>query len=141
MTQNASMKIDIPGVNFEEMARGAIAERLTEAMLGADDMIRKIVIEALGRKVDDKGQVNSYSHHNNTPFVEWMAQDMIRAATFEVLKAKVEKLRPSIEKAIEAELRRSTKAAAKALTESFVERAKNAYGLSCEIKLNVRSND
>jgi len=137
MSNNANMQIQIPGVDFSQMAREAIALKLTEALVGADDIIQKIVVSAMTHKVDDKGQTSQYASYNTTPFVEWLAQDLIRKATLEVLAKRVESMRPMIEKAVEAELKRSTKAAAKALTGAFVERAGSSYGLTCDIALKI----
>lgn len=139
-SEAAAMQIQIPGVDFGGMAQAAIAAKLTEALVGADDVVRKMVVQAIVTKVDSKGEVNSYSHYNTTPMIEWLAQDMIRKATMATLKARIEAMQPQIEKAIEVEMKRSTKDIAKALATAFVERSKNPYGLSAEIKLRVTSN-
>jgi hypothetical protein len=137
----ASMKIDLPGVNFEQMAREAIAAHLTEALVGADETVKKIVIAAMAQKVNDKGQRDSYEHYNKTPFVEWMAHDLIRQATLDVLRTKVEALRPVIEKAVEAELKRTAKDAAKALTQSFLATTKHGYGVSVQLGVAFKERD
>lgn len=129
----ASMKIDIPGVNFEEMAREAIAARLTEALVGANDSITKIVAAALSQKVNDKGVVGS-SYENRIPFVEWLAHDLIRQTVVEVLKAKIDAMRPSLQKAIEAELKNTVKGTAKALVNAFASQATSTWGLKVEVR-------
>lgn len=140
MTQ-ASMKIDLPGVNFEQMAREAIAAHLTEAMVGADETIKKIVVAAMSQKVNEKGQRDNYDYNNKHSFVEWMAQDLIRQATLDVLKTKVEALRPAIERAVEGELKRSVKAAAKALTESFISTARHGYGITVDLGVTFKARE
>ncbi len=79
----ASMKIDIPGVDFAGLARTAIAARLTEALVGADDAIRTIV---------GQGKIGPYSSDNTTPYVEWVAGELVRQAALQVLQTKVEAL-------------------------------------------------
>lgn len=117
----ATMKIDIPGVDFGQLARETIAARFAESMVGQEEVIRSIVLRAMEAKVNERGQQSQYSYENKQSYIEWMVHDLIRAAALDVLKAKVEALRPSIEKAIEKELARNTKSVAKALTESFLE--------------------
>jgi len=140
MANEASMQIQIPGVDFGGMAQQAIAAKLTEAMVGADDIIRKMVVQAIATKVDEKGEVNRYESYNRTPMIEWLAQDMIRRAALQALKDKITSMQPAIEKAIEAEMRRNVKSIASALASAFVERSKDAYGLKADIKLSITSN-
>lgn len=134
----ASMKIDLPGVDFNALAREAIAAHLTEAMVGADDTIKKIVVAAIGQKVNYQGNRTGRDYEDRTPFVEWMVQDLVRSATLEVLKAKVAQLRPAIEKAVEIELKRSTKAAAKALTVGFLRACVSQHCLTLNIDMSVK---
>lgn len=135
---NATMKIDIPGVDFGQLARQAIAVRLTETMIGADDAIRKIVVAAMEQKVNDHGQVPQRSYEEKLPFIEWLAQDLMRKVTLDVLKAKIESLRPVLEKAIEVELKRSAHASAKVLAAALTKQAASGYGFTAEIILKAR---
>jgi len=135
----ATMKIDIPGVDFGALARQAIAERLTESLVGADDAIRKIVVAAMQVKVGSDGKVGTYASHNDTPYVEWLAQDLVRQATRAVLARKVEALRPAIERAVEDALKSSLKAAAKALTEAFIASARNSYTVDVGVTFKERA--
>jgi len=135
----ASLNIEMPGVDFGEMAREAIAAKLTESLIGADTAIQGIVAAALTRKVDSRGEVDRYSSNNSIPFVEWLAQDLIRKATLDAVQAKVDALRPAIAKQIEAQLSKNVKSIAVSLTDEFARRAKDGYGvtmhLNCEMKL------
>lgn len=137
MSQNANLKIDIPGVDFAEMAREAIACKLNEALLGADDVVVKIVTAALTQKVNEKGVVGS-SYENRIAYVEWLAHDMIRQATLEVMKAKAEEMKPALAKAIEAELKRGLKDTAKALANAFASQASCGWSLKVEVKPHER---
>ena len=133
MMADAKLNIDLPGVNFEQMAREAISVKLTEALIGSDDAIMKIVVAAMSQKVSERGHVSNSSYENKTPFVEWLAQDLIRGAALNVVKAKVETLRPAIEKAVEAALNKNTKSIARTLTESFISSCKSGYGVKIEL--------
>lgn len=137
MNQNANLKIDIPGVDFAEMAREAIACKLNEALIGADEVVTKIVTAALTQKVNEKGVVGS-SYENRISYVEWLAHDMIRQATLEVMKARAEAMKPALEKAIEAELKRGIKTTAKALTDAFAQQASCGWAVKVEVKPHER---
>lgn len=138
VSDNATMSIAIPGVNFEQLARETIAAKLTEALLGADDVMRKIVVAALEQKVNDHGVVGQRSYENTVPFVEWLAQDMIRKVTLDVIKTKIESLRPTLEKAVEAELKKSAHASAKVLVGALAQQAASGYGFTAEIVIKAR---
>lgn len=135
---DAKMQIDIPGADFNEMARGVIAAKLTEAMAGADDMIAKIIAVALTQKVDSSGKRSQYDYENKHSFVEWLAHDLIRSVTKEVLREKVESLRPMVAAAIEKQLAKETKTIARALTEGFVARAKGGYGVEVNMAVSFK---
>ena len=84
--------IEIPGVDFAGIAREVVAVKLTEALATSPDGVRSIVQAALGVKVQaENGQPPRYSSDQTVPWVEYVAADMIRNATKEVLKAHVEK--------------------------------------------------
>ena len=137
----ASLNIEMPGVDFAGMAREAIAAKLTESMVGADDMINKIVVAALTQKVNERGSVDQYSSSNRVPFVEWVAQDLIREATKAVLKDRVEKLRPALENQIEKQLVKNTKSIAASLTNAFIQQASAGYGVVINMTAEMRVRD
>ena len=123
--------IEIPGVDFGALAKEVISVKLTEALATSENGIQKIVHAALGVRVQaENGQPPRYSSDVTVPWVEYVAADMVRRATKEVLQTRVEALKPAIEKAIEAEIKRSTKTIAKALVGAFTESASNGYRLS-----------
>ena len=90
------------------------------------------------RKVNDRGEVPQRSYEEKLPFVEWLAEDMLRKATIEVLRAKIDSLRPIIEKEVEAALKRGAKASAKVLAESLARQAASGYGFSAEIIIKAK---
>jgi hypothetical protein len=127
--------IELPGVDFAALAKEVISVKLTEALATSDDGIKKIVHAALGvRVLEETGNTPRYSSDKTVPWVEYVAADMVRAATKEVLKAKVESLMPTIQKAVEAELKRSSKTIAHALVGAFTESCKNGYRLSVQMQ-------
>lgn len=138
MSENPSLKIDIPGVDFALLARQAIAAKLTEALVGADDVIQRIVVGAMERKVNEHGNVPTHSYDAKLPYIEWLAEDLLRKVTLDVLKTKIESMRPALEKAVEAELRRSAKASARVLASAIAQQAASAYGFTAEIVIKAR---
>lgn len=137
----ASLNIEMPGVDFAGMAREAIAAKITEAMVGAEAQIATIVAAAMAQKVDGRGMVHQYPSENKTSYIEWLAADLIRAATKEVLAKRVEALRPSLEKQIERELAKNTKSIAASLTQAFIRNAQNGYGVNITMTAEMRVKD
>ena len=84
---------------------------------------------ALTQKVNQEGQRPTYAQQTDISFIEWVAGDLIRQAARRALDTKVEALRPAIERAVEEALRASIKPAAKALTQTFIDAAKNRYSM------------
>ena len=139
MGDKASLNIDLPGVDFAGLAREAIAAKLTNALVGADDAITKIVATAMMMKVDDRGNVNNYSYENKTPYVEWLAQNLIRGAAMQALQARVETLRPAIEGLIEKQLSKNAKTIAITLSDNFIKQAKAGYGVVVNLTATIRT--
>jgi ribosomal protein L17 len=135
---DSSLRVEVPGFDAMQIAREAVAVRFAEAMVGSEDAIKKIVVAALTQKVTDRGQVGS-SYENKTPFMEWVCQDLIRSAAIEVCKAKIQEMRPAIEKAVEKELARGASQLAKVMTEHFVNQAQHGYLMNVSISLAERS--
>src|SRR5258708_2890329 len=101
VSQKQSLNIEMPGVDFAGLAREAIAAKLTEALVGEDATIMKIVVAAMERKVESNGNVSNYASSYGIPYVQWMAEQLIRDATKEALKERVERLRPALQAQIE----------------------------------------
>lgn len=136
-----SLKIDLPGIDFTAMARDTIAAKLTESLTGADETIRRIVIAAMDTKVEGNGQPARYADQRNMSFVEWLAQDLIREATKQALKDRVEKLRPVLEGIIEKQLMKNAGSIATSLTNKFIEQATNGYGVIVNLSAEIRVKD
>lgn len=140
-TPKQSLTIDMPGVDFAGLAREAIAAKLTEALVGADDAIIRIVVAAMEQKVEGNGSPSRYANHNSDSFVEWLAKDLIREATKQALKDRVEKLRPALEALIEKQLSKNVKSIASSLTESFIKQAIAGYGVNVNLTAEMRVKD
>ena len=141
MSQKASLNIEMPGVDFAGMAREAIAAKLTEALIGADQAITRLVVAAMEQKVEGNGQPSRYPDSRNHSYVEWLAQDLIRAATKQALADRVEQLRPALEKQIEAQLSKNTKSIAASLTQAFIKQASGGYGVNISLTAEMHTRD
>jgi hypothetical protein len=137
----ASLNIEMPGVDFAGMAREAIAAKLTSALIGADDAITRVVIAAMEQKVEGNGQPSRYPNSQQVSYVEWLAQDLVRAATKQALADRVERLRPALEIQIEKQISKNTKSIAVSLTEAFIKQAQAGYGVIINMTAEMRVKD
>lgn len=139
MAAEASSKVEIgiPGVDFAQMAREAIAGQLMQAMVATPEMVQKLVVAALTQRVDSEGHArNGYSQ--DKPFIEWACEGMIRKATLDMFKAELERLRPEIEKGVARCVKESAGAIAKALTESYISGSGHQFNTAIELKVTRR---
>lgn len=137
----STLRVDVPGFDAGQIAREAIAIKLSEALIGSDDAIRKIVISAMETKVSEKGSHSSYSYENKIPYVEWLARDLIQAATKQVLQNRVDAMRPALEALIEKQLAKNAKSIAASLTETFIRNTKAGYGININLTAEFKSRD
>lgn len=135
---NGKLEIGIPGVDFAQMAREAIAGQLTQAMAATPEMIQRIVAAALTQKVDSEGRARS-GYGSDKSFIEWVTEDIVRKAVIEMFKVRVEELRPEIERAVAAEMKRSAPAIAKALVASYAENVSHSWTTQVNFSVSPRS--
>jgi hypothetical protein len=129
-----NMKIEVPGVDINAIAQQVIAAKVTEAMLGAN--LGPIVAAAMMRNVDQNGAETRY---NGRPFVEWVAEDVIRKATIAAVQAKVKEMAPALEAAIVKELKGSASLSAKVIVAAFVGAAERGWGIEAHVGLKDKS--
>jgi hypothetical protein len=140
MAENGKVEIGIPGVDFAQMAREAIAGQLTQSMAASPAMVQKIVAAALTQKVDSEGKPRN-GYGGDKSFVEWVCEDMIRKAVIEMFKTRVDELRPEIERSVTREMKRSAPAIAKALVESYRESVGHRWNTQVEFKVQPVGRD
>lgn len=136
--KNSKVEIGIPGVDFAQMAREAIAGQLTQAMAATPEMIQRIVAAALTQKVDSEGKARS-GYNSDKSFIEWVTEDMIRKAVIEMFAARVNALRPEIERAVAAEMKRSAPAIAKALVAAYAENVGHSWTTAVNFQITPRN--
>jgi hypothetical protein len=133
--------IELPGVDFGALAHEVIAVKLTEALATSPDGIRAIVQASLGQRVTpENGQPPRYSSDKTIPWVEYVAADMIRAATKKILAERVEAMRPALEKAVDAEIKRSSKTVAVALVDAYTAQCKSGYRITVGMQFSPNTD-
>lgn len=138
MADSSKVEIGIPGIDFAQMAREAIAGQLTQAMAATPAMIQRIVSAALTQKVDSEGRPRN-GYGSDKTFVEWVCEDMIRKAVIDMMKARLEEMRPALEKAVAQEIKASAPAIAQALVKSYGESVGHQWNTQIEFKIAPRS--
>jgi hypothetical protein len=136
-TDSGKVEIGIPGVDFAQMAREAIAGQLTQALTASPAMIQTIVAGALTQRVDSEGKArNGYS--SDKTFVTWVCEDMIRKAVIDMMKARLEEMRPELEKAVARDIKASAPAIAQALVKSYGESVGHQWNTQIEFTVMPR---
>jgi hypothetical protein len=127
-------EIQIPGVDFGKLAQEAIAHQITKAMVGADAFVNTTIAEALSRKVDTEGKPSSRGYGVEMPFVQWVAEDLVRAAVRKAIALKVEEMRPTIEQSVAKALRAQAGTIAQGMVEAMTANVKETgrWGMNVE---------
>lgn len=137
-TDNSKVEIGIPGVDFAQMAREAIAGQLTHAMAASPAMIQRIVASALTQKVDSDGRARN-GYGSDKAFIEWVCEDMVRKAVIDMFKARLDELRPEIESAVAREMKKSAPAIAQALVKSYAENVGHQWNTQVNFTIAPKS--
>lgn len=127
-------EIQIPGVDFTALAREAIAHQVTKALVGSEAFVTTTIAEALARKVDSEGKYTNNRGYNELPFVQWVAEDLVRAAVRKAIAAKIDEMRPEIESAVSKALRAQAGVMAKSMVEAMTANMKDGgrWGVNVE---------
>lgn len=127
-------EIQIPGVDFGKLAQEAIAHQITKAMVGADAFVNTTIAEALSRKVDTEGKPSTRGYGVEMPFVQWVAEDLVRSAVRKAIALKVEEMRPTIEQSVAKALRAQAGTIAQGMVEAMTANVKETgrWGMNVE---------
>lgn len=136
--ENSKIAVELPGVDFAEMAKQAIAGQLISAMTATPAMIQAIVAKALTQTVDTEGKPRSGGYSSDKPYVQWVAEDMIRKCALDAMLVEFEKMKPEIEKAVKSEIRKSAPAIAKAVCAAYLNADQTRYHTTVEFKVAAR---
>lgn len=77
---------------------------ISESLNGKNEIVSQIVKMVLSQKVDEKGNISSYSRDNKYTLLEFYVTKMLREVTAEEMQRMVDEHRDEITKAIRAEL-------------------------------------
>jgi hypothetical protein len=130
-TEMASLKID------QSIVTGVVEKTIQEAVIAQlkdpDALIREIVRRALSVKVDSDGKPSSYS--SSISFLDYAAQESIRAATRKILDKFMEDNSDKLRKAIRAELNKPERA--KSIAKAFADEAEKAISCGWNFTCNI----
>ena len=115
------MKIDVGENIVEPIIRDQIAAAVAAHLGNPEEMIRKLVAVALNVKVNQNGIVSSSSYDNKYNFLEALAGKAIREATTLALEKIIAEQAPTIQAAIEDELRKRPKKTAASIMAAFID--------------------
>lgn len=108
---------------------------ISESLNGKNAIVSQIVKMVLDTKVNDKGQISSYSSDNKYTLLEYHVRTMIREVTGEELQKIVDEHREDITKAIRAEL--AKKVNYTKFVDAFIDNVSNAVSNSWCPKIEV----
>ena len=136
MSNEGKVSVELPGVDFAALARQVIALEVSKALSLPKEAVNNLVAAAMQEKVDEQGKPSRYG--DGKTFIEWAARSAIRDAVLDVIKTRVESMRPKIAELIEAQLRKNAKAMSVIFTDGFLAQAAraNAYNFKLSITLN-----
>lgn len=116
--------------------RQAVMIGISESLNGKNQIASQIVNMVLNTKVDEHGQISSYSSSNKYTLLEFYVKKMIREVTKEELQNMVNEHREDITKAIRAEL--SKKVNYNKFVDSFITGVSDAISNTWVPKIEIQ---
>lgn len=120
-----------------DLVKPIIDAKIQAAIVGAlgdgADLIKGAVAKALEYKVDRDGKISSYSGDNKYPYLEVIAERLIREATRKALEMWIAENQPKIEAELKKALAKSGSKLAAAFANGLLESVKS----SCSHRVEV----
>lgn len=129
-TMNLPMDLIKPAINAH------VASAISTALGSSDKIVEKLIFEVMNRKVDERGNPDNYGR--GKPWIEWIAEDMVKQSIVDGLKEAMVARKPEIAELISKSLKdhksdfhkRIISSAVDGLTESLASR----YACTIEFK-------
>lgn len=87
-----------------EAVKQSVLMGISESLNGKNEIVSQIVSMTLNTKVDNKGEISTYSSNNKYTLLEYYVRKMITEVTADEMNKLVEEHREDITKAIRSEL-------------------------------------
>jgi uncharacterized protein with von Willebrand factor type A (vWA) domain len=135
-----SLKVDETMVSkiLEKQIQAAIVAQLGKQ----DQLIERAVVVALSKKVNNEGNVDSYSSYNTHDFLEVLASKSIREAATEALKEWLAINREKVKEAVLKELEKPNRqrSIATAYADAIENSLKCNWNMTCNIQFKERES-
>ncbi len=125
--------VNIPKDVLEPIVRSQVAAGIVEALGKPEQLISKVVAQALKQKVNSKGNVSNHDYENRHDLIELLATNGIHSVVRESLTKWVEEQRPAIEAQVKKALSRKESAFARALVEGLITATRSQWRFECNI--------
>lgn len=130
MTEPTKLALELSKQDIEKIIHSAIEAQVATTMkANGDVIIAQYVGRLLTEKVDENGKPSSYSY--GKPFLQWMSEKTLREAAAEAVKQWCEEHKPTIVKAVKAELTRNKDKLAEQAAQALV--SSGEYGLRIDV--------
>ena len=122
----------------QKLVDNLVKEHLSAAVLSVladkkESLLRSMSDQILNLKVDENGNISSYSSANKYSWIEFALNRELRAVIVQAVKDQLEAMKPEIEKAIKREVAKSGSAIAKAIMGGFTEAIKVDYNFKVNL--------
>jgi hypothetical protein len=134
---NESATMTLPMDLIKPAIDAKVSAAIVEALGGSDKVVSTLIAQLMTKRVDSRGNPSTY-HNDSKPWIEWMAEELIRDAIKDGLKAAVDARKVEITEMISKAMkdtksafhRNILTAAADGLSASL----SNGYSVSVEFK-------
>lgn len=130
------MKFEVDKALVEPIIREQIAAAVVAQLGDTTELVRKMVMVSLSKKVDEEGNVNSSSYYNKHDLIESLAGKAIREAAAAAVRKVIADQQPAIEKAVADHLRKSPKETAAAIVAAFAKGVGSDYRLTAKFEIS-----
>ena len=133
------LSMNLPTEIVERAVRDKINAAIAAQLGDSEELVKKLVANALSQKVNSNGRVSSSSYENTHSFLEVVAGNFIRDAARNALEEYFEENKDKIKEAVKAEVANSSSDIAKIIVDGMQTSMKTSF--SSKINISFQTHD
>lgn len=132
-TMNLPMDLIQPAINAH------VAQAITQALGGAEQVVGTLVNQVMTRKVDHNGNASTY--HDSKPWIQWIAEDLVKNAIRSGLQELIEQRKEDIKQAIAKAMKDGKSAFHKKILTAAVDGLASSMSSGYRVNIEFKPNE
>jgi hypothetical protein len=129
-----NLQFPIPNSVLEPYIKQAVSTAIMSSLGNAEELIVKLVENAMKQQCDEKGNVCKEHYYNRYPLIETIAKNKIASIAKEAIHELAEQMRPKIKEQVVSHIKKQSSTIAKALVDGLISSLTTSWAITVNLK-------